>query len=66
MPDESLLTHSSLSHAAPDQEECGRPLTSDPGESSVIAAHPLRPANSRTRKLFASHKALKHTAIQVP
>ncbi|XP_075906490.1 myb-related protein A isoform X2 [Nelusetta ayraudi] len=64
---ESLLTHSSsLSHPTPDQEECGRPLTSDPGESSVIPAHPQRPANSRMRKLFASHKASKHTAtIQV-
>lgn len=67
MPDESLLTHSSsLSHPNPDQEECGRPLTSDLGESSVVPAHPQRPANSRMRKLFASHKASKHTAaIQV-
>lgn len=67
VPDESLLTHSALSHAAPEQEECGRPLTSDPGESSVLPAHPQRPAHSRMRKLFASHKASKHTAaVQVP
>lgn len=58
--DDSVLTHSSLSHADPDQEECGRPLSSDPG-----APHPQRPANSRMRKLFASHKASKHTGIQV-
>lgn len=57
--------HSSLSHAASDREECGHPLSSDSGGSSVIPPHPQRPANSRMRKLFPSHKASKHTGIQV-
>lgn len=65
VPDESLLTHSSLSNPVPDQEECSHPLASDRGESSVIPAHPHRFPNSRMRKLLVSHKASKHTAVQV-
>lgn len=60
MPEESLLTHLSLG-----QEERGRPPSSDPEESSLIPSHPQRPADSRMRKLFASHRASKHTSVQV-
>nr|XP_020455610.1 myb-related protein A isoform X2 [Monopterus albus] len=63
MPDENLLTSSSLITPIPEQEECSHSLTSGRAESS--AAHPHRFTSPRVKKLPATHKAPKHVTVQV-
>ncbi|XP_034562187.1 myb-related protein A isoform X2 [Notolabrus celidotus] len=65
VPDESLLTSSSLLSLIPEQEECSRSLTSVREESSLVPVHPHRFTSPRMKKLLASHKAPKHTNVQV-
>ncbi|XP_071341350.1 myb-related protein A isoform X3 [Trachinotus anak] len=65
VPEESLLTSSSLITPDPEQEECNRPLTSAREEPSLVPVHPHRFTSPRVKKLPASHKAPKHAAVQV-
>ncbi|XP_029385066.1 myb-related protein A isoform X2 [Echeneis naucrates] len=65
VPEESLLTGSSLITPVPEQEECSHPLTSAREEPSVAPIHPHRFTSPRVKKLPAAHKASKHTAVQV-
>ncbi|XP_023272597.1 myb-related protein A [Seriola lalandi dorsalis] len=65
VPEESLLTSSSLITPVPEQEECSRPLTSAREEPSLIPVHQHRFTSPRVKKLPASHKAPKHAAVQV-
>ncbi|XP_060950127.1 myb-related protein A [Limanda limanda] len=63
--EESLLTSSSLVTSTPEQEECSRPLTPAREEPSLVPVHPHRFTSLRVKKLPSSHKAPKHTAVQV-
>ncbi|CAJ1082212.1 Hypothetical predicted protein [Xyrichtys novacula] len=65
VPDESLLTSSSLVGLLAEPEECSRPLTSVREEPSPAPVHPHRFSSPRMKKLLASHKAPKHTNVQV-
>uniref|UniRef100_A0A3B4UP77 MYB proto-onco like 1 n=1 Tax=Seriola dumerili TaxID=41447 RepID=A0A3B4UP77_SERDU len=65
VPEESLLTSSSLITPVPEQEECSRPLTSAREEPSLVPVHQHRFTSPRVKKLPASHKAPKHAAVQV-
>lgn len=65
VPDESLLTNSSLISPIPEQEECRRSLISGREEPSLVPVHPNRFTSPRMKKLLASHKAPKHAAVQV-
>lgn len=65
VPDESLLTGSSLVSSIPEQEECSRSLTSGQEETSLVPVHPHRFTSPRMKKLLSSHKAPKHAAVQV-
>ncbi|XP_051267142.1 myb-related protein A isoform X3 [Dicentrarchus labrax] len=64
MPDESLLTNSSLITPISEQE-CIRSLTSGQEEPSLVPVHPHRFTSPRMKKLLASHKAPKHANVQV-
>ncbi|XP_073344797.1 myb-related protein A [Pagrus major] len=64
VPDESLLTNSSLITPNPEQE-CSRSLTAGREEPSLVPVHPHRFTSPRMKKLLASHKAPKHTSVQV-
>lgn len=59
LPDESLLTNSSMNAPILEQEECSRSLTSDQ------EAPPHRSTSPRMKKLLASSKASKHASLQV-
>ncbi|XP_056869751.1 myb-related protein A isoform X2 [Takifugu flavidus] len=59
LPDESLLTNSSMNAPILEQEECSRSLTSDHEEP------PQRSTSPRMKKLLASSKASKHASLQV-
>ncbi|CAG00659.1 unnamed protein product, partial [Tetraodon nigroviridis] len=61
MPDESLLTNSSMSAALPEQEECSPSLRPDHGEP----VQPHRFTSPRVKKLLAFSKASKHASLQV-
>ncbi|KAM3593465.1 uncharacterized protein V6R79_013461 [Siganus canaliculatus] len=61
VPDESLLTNSSVSK----QDECNSSLSSGPEETSLVSVHPHRFTSPRMKRLLASHKAPKHTSVQV-
>uniref|UniRef100_A0A4W6DSA1 MYB proto-onco like 1 n=1 Tax=Lates calcarifer TaxID=8187 RepID=A0A4W6DSA1_LATCA len=65
VPEESLLTSSSLIAPMPEQEECSGPLTSRGEEPSLVPLHPQRFTSPRVRKLPTSNKAPKHAAVQV-
>ncbi|XP_041817311.1 myb-related protein A [Chelmon rostratus] len=65
VPDESLLTNSSLITPIPEQEECSRSSTSGREEPSLVPVHPHRFTSPRMKKLLASHKAPKHATVQV-
>ncbi|GAA6217361.1 myb-related protein A isoform X1 [Lates japonicus] len=65
VPEESLLTSSSLIAPMPEQEECSDPLTSRGEEPSLVPLHPQRFTSPRVRKLPTSNKAPKHAAVQV-
>ncbi|XP_031137808.1 myb-related protein A isoform X2 [Sander lucioperca] len=65
MPDDSLLTGSSLGSPIPEQEECSRSLTSGRDEPSLVPVHPHCFTSPRMKKLLASHKAPKHASVQV-
>ncbi|XP_042255922.1 myb-related protein A isoform X2 [Thunnus albacares] len=65
VPDDSLLTSSSLITPTPEQEECSRPLTSGAEEPPLVPVHPHRFTSPRVKKLPASHKAPKHAIVQV-
>ncbi|XP_041670234.1 myb-related protein A [Cheilinus undulatus] len=65
IPDESLLTSSSLISLNPEQEDCSRSLTSGQEEPSLVTAHPHRFTSPRMKKLLTSHKAPKHANVQV-
>ncbi|XP_040922247.1 myb-related protein A [Toxotes jaculatrix] len=65
VPDESLLTGSSLITPIPEQEECSRPLTNGREEPSLVPVHPHRFTSPRVKKLPISHKATKHATVQV-
>ncbi|XP_070842426.1 myb-related protein A [Chaetodon trifascialis] len=65
VPDESLLTNSSLITPIAEQEECSRSLTSVREEPSLVPVHPHRFTSPRMKKLLASHKAPKHATVQV-
>ncbi|XP_062297669.1 myb-related protein A [Scomber scombrus] len=65
VPDDSLLTSSSLISPTPEQEECTRPLTSGREESSLVPVHPQRFTSPRVKKPPAPHKAPKHAIVQV-
>ncbi|KAF7668833.1 hypothetical protein LDENG_00279530 [Lucifuga dentata] len=62
VPDENLLTSSSLISPIPKQVECSRPLTSEREGPSLIPMH--RFVSPRMKKLPTSHRATKHTNIQ--
>ncbi|XP_031706066.1 myb-related protein A isoform X1 [Anarrhichthys ocellatus] len=59
VPDESILTGSSLVTQIPEQEECSR------SSPSSVPVHPHRFSGPRMKKLLASHKAPKQAAVQV-
>ncbi|XP_049913225.1 myb-related protein A isoform X2 [Epinephelus moara] len=65
VPDESLLSGSSLVTSISEQEECSRSLTSGREETSLVPVHPHRFTSPRMKKLLSSHKAPKHTVVQV-
>ncbi|KAM7369935.1 hypothetical protein PAMP_011223 [Pampus punctatissimus] len=65
VPDDSLLTSSSLITPTPEQEECSRPLNSGIEEPAPVPVHPHRFTSPRVKKLPASHKASKHAIVQV-
>ncbi|KAG7225058.1 hypothetical protein INR49_014513 [Caranx melampygus] len=65
VPEESLMTSSSLMTPVPEQEECSHPLTSAREEPSLVPVHPHRFTSPRVKKLPTSHKAPKHAAVQV-
>ncbi|XP_074478788.1 myb-related protein A isoform X1 [Sebastes fasciatus] len=65
VPDESILTGSSLVAPIPEQEECSRSLTLGREELSSVPAHPHRFTSTRMKKLLSSHKAPKHAMVQV-
>ncbi|XP_034717987.1 myb-related protein A isoform X3 [Etheostoma cragini] len=65
VPDDSLLTGSSLGSPTPEQEGCSRFLTSGRDEPSPVPVHPHRLTSPRMKKLLASHKAPKHASVQV-
>ncbi|XP_059183306.1 myb-related protein A [Centropristis striata] len=65
VPDDGLLTGSSLVTPIPEQEECSRSLTSGQEEPSLVPVHPRCFTSPRMKKLLASHKAPKHAAVQV-
>ncbi|XP_019943433.1 myb-related protein A isoform X2 [Paralichthys olivaceus] len=60
-PEESLLTSSSLVTLTPEQEE----RSSQREEPALVPVHPNRFTSLRVKKLSPSHKAAKHTAVQV-
>ncbi|XP_036935563.1 myb-related protein A isoform X2 [Acanthopagrus latus] len=64
VPDESLLTNSSLISPNPEQE-CSRSLSSGRQEPSLVPVHPHRFTSPRMKKFLASHKTPKHTSVQV-
>lgn len=61
MPDESLLTNSSMNAPILEQEECSHSLTPDHGEP----VHPHRFTSPRMKKLLAFSKTSKHASLQV-
>ncbi|KAL7373426.1 hypothetical protein ABVT39_006502 [Epinephelus coioides] len=65
VPDESLLSGSSLVTSISEQEECSRSLTSGREETSLVPVHPHRFTSPRMKKLLSSHKAPKHAVVQV-
>ncbi|XP_033494410.1 myb-related protein A isoform X3 [Epinephelus lanceolatus] len=65
VPDESLLSGSSLVTSISEQEECSRSLTSGREETSLVPVHPHRFTSPRMKKLVSSHKAPKHAVVQV-
>ncbi|XP_039983108.1 myb-related protein A isoform X2 [Xiphias gladius] len=65
VPEESLLTSSSLITPITEQEECSRPLTSGREEPSLVPVHPHHFTSPQVKKLPASHKTPKHAAVQV-
>ncbi|XP_074550095.1 myb-related protein A isoform X2 [Halichoeres trimaculatus] len=65
VPDESVLTSSSLVSLIPDEEECPRSVTSVREEPSLVPAHSHRFTSPRMKKLLASHKTPKPTNLQV-
>ncbi|KAL7373425.1 hypothetical protein ABVT39_006502 [Epinephelus coioides] len=64
VPDESLLSGSSLVTSISEQEECSRSLTSGREETSLVPVHPHRFTSPRMKKLLSSHKAPKHAVVQ--
>ncbi|XP_053198441.1 myb-related protein A [Scomber japonicus] len=65
VPDDSLLTSSSLITPTPEQEDCTRPLTSGREEPSLVPVHPQRFTSPRVKKPPTHHKAPKHAIVQV-
>ncbi|KAI3354803.1 hypothetical protein L3Q82_004617 [Scortum barcoo] len=65
VPDESLLTNSSLVSPVPEQEEGSQTLISGREEPTLVPVHPNRFTSPRMKKLLATHKAQKHTAVQM-
>ncbi|TMS15954.1 Myb-related protein A [Larimichthys crocea] len=65
VPDESLLSNSSLITPISEQEECSHSLSSSQEEPSLVPVHPHRFTGPRMKKLLASHKAPKHATVQV-
>ncbi|KAG8009445.1 Myb-related protein A [Nibea albiflora] len=65
VPDESLLSNSSLITPISEQEECSHSLSSSQEEPSLVPVHPHRFTSPRMKKLLASHKAPKHATVQV-
>lgn len=61
MPDESLLTNSSMNAPILEQEECSHSLTPDHGEP----VPPHRFTSPRMKKLLAFSKTSKHPSLQV-
>ncbi|KAF3703567.1 Myb-related protein A [Channa argus] len=65
VPDESLLTRSSLITSIPEQEDSSRPLISDRGESPLAPVHPPCFTSPQAKKPLTTHKASKHNTLQV-
>nr|XP_046227783.1 myb-related protein A isoform X2 [Scatophagus argus] len=65
VPDESLLTNTSLTTPIPEQEDCSHSLTPGREEPLLVPIHPHRFTSPRMKKLLASQKAPKHAAVQV-
>lgn len=61
VPDESLLTNSSMNGPILEQEECSLSLTPDHGEP----VHPHRFTSPRKKKRLAFSKTSKHASLQV-
>lgn len=61
MPDESLLTNSSVNAPVLERDECSHSLASDHEEPP----RPHRFTSPRMKKLLASGKASKHASLQV-
>ncbi|XP_038583708.1 myb-related protein A isoform X1 [Micropterus salmoides] len=65
VPDESLLTNSSLITTIPEREECSHSLTSGREDPPLVPVQPHRFTSPRMKKLLATHKAPKHSTLQV-
>ncbi|KAK2859452.1 hypothetical protein Q5P01_004072 [Channa striata] len=65
VPDENLLTSSSLITPVPEHEDSSQPVTSDRGEPPLAPVRPSCFTSPQAKKPLATHNASKHNTLQV-